>query len=142
MNVCFVICMEKSVIAVIESVGTLNGSRVLKSLNSIKKILPMVVTFNGDPRTTIMTCDSPTNASDKTDFDVFYNELSSFVYSILKHNVLTLGGDMNAQIAKKLNNKFSLHNSSNKNGDTSTDFTLENESTYLNTKFQKRKGKL
>ena len=40
-----------------------------------------------------------------------------------------------------VNNKFSLHSSSNRNGKHLTDFTLENRLTCLNTKFQKTKGK-
>ena len=48
---------------------------------------------------------------------------------------------MNAQIGEKVGNKFSLHNSSNRNREYLTDFTLENVLTCLNTKFQKRKGK-
>ena len=46
---------------------------------------------------------------------------------------------MNAQIGKNVNNKFILHNSSNRNGEHLTDFTRENKLTYLNTKFPKRK---
>ena len=46
---------------------------------------------------------------------------------------------MNPQIDKNVNNKFSLHNSSNRNGEHPT---LENRLTSLNNKFQKRKGKL
>ena len=49
---------------------------------------------------------------------------------------------MNAQIGKNINCKFSLHNSSNRNGEHLTDFTPENRLTCLNTKFQKIKGKL
>ena len=49
---------------------------------------------------------------------------------------------MNAQIGKNVNNKFSLHNSSNRSGEHLTDFTPENRLKCLNTKFQKRKGKL
>ena len=49
---------------------------------------------------------------------------------------------MNAQIGKNGNHKFSLHNSSNRNGEHQIDFTLENRLTCLNTKFQKREGKL
>ena len=49
---------------------------------------------------------------------------------------------MNAQIGKNLNNKFCLHNLSNRNGEHLTDFTLENGLTSLNIKFQNRKGKL
>ena len=49
---------------------------------------------------------------------------------------------MNVQIGKNVNHKFSLHNSSDRNGEHLTHFTLENILTCLNTKFQKRKGKL
>ena len=37
---------------------------------------------------------------------------------------------------------YGLHNSSNRNGEHLTDFTQENRSTCLHTKFQNRKGKL
>ena len=70
------------------------------------------------------------------------SSLSSFVRNILKHNVLIIGGDMNAQIGKNVNNKFNLLNSLNRNEEHLTDFTQENRLTFLNTKFQKRKGKL
>ena len=72
----------------------------------------------------------------------FYNELSSLVRSIPKHNVLVIGGDMNVQIGKNVNHKFSLHNSSNVHGKHLTYFTLENRLKFLNAKFQKRKRKL
>ena len=85
---------------------------------------------------------SPTNVSEETDIIAFYNELSSFLRSIPKHNFLVIGRDMNAQIGKNVNHKFSLHNSSNRNREHLTDFMLKNRLTYLNTKFQKRKGKL
>ena len=52
----------------------------------------------------------------------------SLVRRIPKHNVLVIGGDMNAQIGKNVNLKFSLHNSSNWNGEHLIDFTLENVS--------------
>ena len=42
--------------------------------------------------------------------------------SIPKHNMLIIGGDMNAQIGKNGNNKYSLHNTSNRNGQHLTDF--------------------
>ena len=49
---------------------------------------------------------------------------------------------MNAQIGKNVNYRFSLHNSSNINREHLTVFTQENRITCLNTKFQKRMGKL
>ena len=86
----------------------------------------MVATFNGNPSATIIFCYSPSNVSEETDLIAFYNELSSLVRSIPKHNVLIIGRDMNAQIDKNVNNKFSLHNSSNRNREHLADFMLEN----------------
>ena len=54
--------------------------RGLKSLNSIEKIQPwmLVATFNGNPSTTIISCDSPTNTTKVTDepiTKILYNQL-------------------------------------------------------------------
>ena len=133
----------KTVNGTIGGVGILIGPWALKSLNSIKKIQSRIIvaTFNGNPNKAII-CYSPANVSEETDLIAFYNELSFLVRNIPKHNILVIGGDMNAEIGKNINPKFSLHNSSNRNGEHLTDFTLENRLTCLNTKFQKRKGKL
>ena len=126
------------------AVGKLIGPWTLKSLNSIEKIHPkmMVASFNGNSSATIISCYRPTNVNEETDLIAFCNELSSVFRRIPKHNVLVIGGHMNARIGKNLNHKFSLHNSSNRNGQHLTDFTQENRLTCLNAKFQKRKGKL
>ena len=63
----------------------------------------MAATFNGNPRATIISCYSPTNVSEETELVTFYDELSSLVRSIPKHNMLVIGGDMNAQIGKNRN---------------------------------------
>ena len=120
------------------------GPRALKSLNSIEKIQPwmMVATFNGNPSTAIISCYSLANISNETDLISFYNELSSVIRGIPKHNVLIIGGDMNTQICKNVSNKLSLNNLSNRIGEHLKDFTQESKITCLNTKFQKRKGKL
>ena len=99
----------------------------------------MVTTFNGNPSATVTSCYSPTNVSEEIDLITFNNKLSSLVCSIAKHNVLVIGGDMDAPIGENVNNKFSLHKSSNRNGDHLTDFTLENRLICLNTKIQKSK---
>ena len=81
----------------------------------------MEAMFNTNLSTTIISCYSATDVSDETDFITFDNELSSLslICCIRKHKVLINSGDMNAQIGKDKNNKFSLHNSSNRNGRTS-----------------------
>ena len=130
---------KNSVNAMIGEVGMLIGPRALKSLNNTENIHPrmMVATFKGNPSATVISCYSPTNVSEETELITFYDELFSLVRSIPKHNVLVIGGDMNAQIGKKGNHKNSLHNSPNRNGQHLTDFTMENRLTCLNTNFQK-----
>ena len=61
----------------------------------------MGATFNGNPNAMIISCYSPINVSEETELVTFYEELSSLVRSIPKHNLLVVGGDMNAQIGKK-----------------------------------------
>ena len=66
----------------------------------------MVATFNGNHRATIISCYSPTNVSEENELVTFYDELSSLVRSIPKHNVLVIVVDMNTQIGKSRNNKI------------------------------------
>ena len=119
------------------------GLRVLKTLNNIERIQPkmMAATFNGNPKATIISCYSPTNVSEETELVTFYEELFSLVRSIPKHNLLVIGGDMNAQIRKNKKRKCSLHNTSKRNGQHLTDFMIEIRLTCLNTNYQKRGGK-
>ena len=70
----------------------------------------MAATFNSNPRATIISCYSPTSVNEETELVTFYGELSSLVRCIPKHNVLVIGGDMNAQIGKNINHKYSLPN--------------------------------
>ena len=144
MTLATVSAWKNSVNPSVGGVGILIGPRPFKSLNSIERIQPrmMVATFNGNPRATIISCYSPTNVSQETELVTFYDELSSLVRSIPKHNVLVIGGDMNAQIGKNGNKKYSLHNTSNRIGQHLTDFMIENRLTCLNTNYQKKEGKL
>ena len=75
----------------------------------------MAATFNGNPRATTISCNSPTNVSEEIELVTFYDELFSLVRSIPKHNLIVIGGDMNAQMEKNGNNKYSRHNTSNRN---------------------------
>ena len=73
-------------------------------VNSIQKtqLKMMVGTFDGNSRATIISRYSPTNVSEGTDLIIFYDELSSLVRNILKHDVLVIGGDMKVQIVKNV----------------------------------------
>ena len=50
----------------------------------------MVAIFNGNPSATTISCYSPTNVSEETELIAFYDELSSLIRSIPKHNVLVI----------------------------------------------------
>ena len=102
----------------IGGVGMLVSPNALKSLNSIEKICPRIIiaTFNGNPCTTVISCYSPTNFSDETETTAFYDELSSLIRDVPKHNVLLIGGDMNANIGLNNDHKYNYHQMTNRNG--------------------------
>ena len=93
--------------ASVGGVGMLIGPRALKTLNNIERI---------QPRRMVATFNGNPKA--------------------FRNNLLVIGGDMNAQIGKNRNNKYSLHNMSNRNGQHLIDFLIENRLTCLNTNFQ------
>ena len=136
--------LKNSANASIGGVGFLLSPHAMKSLNSIEKITSRIIvaTFNGNPETTVISCYSPTNTAEEQDAIDFYNDLSSLVRAIPKHNVLILGGDMNAQIGTSQYHKFSFHQISNRNGEHLESFLIENNLITANTRFQKRRGKL
>ena len=65
------------------------------SLNNIEKIdhRILITSFNGNPATTIVSCYSPTNIAEEDSVTQFFDELSSIVRNVPKHNVLLIGGD-------------------------------------------------
>uniref|UniRef100_A0A0L8GUK5 Endonuclease/exonuclease/phosphatase domain-containing protein n=1 Tax=Octopus bimaculoides TaxID=37653 RepID=A0A0L8GUK5_OCTBM len=100
-------------------VGLLLSPNVLKSLNNIEKITSriIVVSFKGNPSITVTCCYSSTNVSDEQKVVNFYNDLSSIVRFIPKHNVLIIGGDMNARLRHdNPHHKYSFHQTPNRNG--------------------------
>ena len=102
----------------------------------------MIATFNGSPCATVINCYSPTNVSREEDVIDFYHELSSLVRDVPKHNVLIIGGDMNAQLGQDDTHKHTFHTNTNRNGTHLSSFIEENELLCLSSKFQKNKSKL
>ena len=90
MDIYLSICLEVN--AIIGGVGMLLSPCTQRSHKRIEKIQlrMMVAMFNGNPGTTIISYDCPTNVSDEKDLPTFYNNLSSLVNRMLKHNILII----------------------------------------------------
>ena len=128
----------------IGGVGMLLSPHATKSLNSIEKITSriLVETFHGNPEATLISCYSPTNIADEHEVIDFYDDLSSLIRSVTKHNVLIVGEELNAQIGQSAHHKFTYHHTSNRNGEDLEHFLIENGLLCINTRFQKRREKL
>lgn len=135
--------VKNTVNAAIGGVGLLLSPKAQKSLNSIESITPriLVASFNGNPKTTIICCYSPTNVSEESEIEEFYNELSGLTRQIPKHNVILIGGDFNAKLGNTDSFQNSFHAETNRNGEWLKDFLIENKLVCLNTLYQKRTGK-
>ena len=120
---------KNSINSTIGGVGMLLSPHAMSSLNSIEKINPrtIIANFNGNPCATIISCYSPTNVSDEEKVIEFYHELAALTRAIPKHNVLIIGGDMNAQLGKSDKFRHSFHTTTNRNGNHLAAFIEENE---------------
>ena len=128
----------------IRGVGFLLSPNAHKALNSVEPINPrtLIATFNGNPAVTVISCYSPTNVSTVDEKEEFYAELAELTKNIPKHNVILIGGDMNARIGES-DAKGSVYNeTTNENGQHLLDYMQECNLKALNTSFTKRKGKL
>ena len=102
---------KNSTNSTIGGVGILLSPIAIQSLNSIEKINSRTV--NDNPHTTTISCYSPTNVSNESDATNFYNGLSSLIRQVPKHNMLIIGGDMNAKIGQSEEHKFGYHHTTN-----------------------------
>lgn len=114
------------------------------ALISAEMITPriMIATFNGNPQTTIIFCYSPTNMSDETEVETFYEDLISVTRQVPKHNILIIAGDFNAHLGQLDGFRFAYHTQTNRNGSKLKDHINENNLLRLNTKYQKITGQL
>ena len=76
----------------------------------------MVATFKGNPKTTIVSCYSLTNCSDKIWAIEFQSMSQGVIRQLPKHNVITIAGDMNEQVESEDIVGFSFQDYKNRNG--------------------------
>ena len=101
----------------------------------------MCTSFKSNLCTTIISYYSLSNANDETVIITIYQELSSLVRHISKHNILITDEDLNAQIGKNEINKLCINISTKRNREYLTDFSLKNKLACLITELKKNKWK-
>ena len=100
----------------------------------------MIATFNRNPKCTIISTYSPTNVTSEDTIQEYYSELTTLIHQVLKHNVLFLCGDMNAQVGP-ISGKHHYHQRNNRIGKLLCEPQHSTNLINLCTKFQKRPGK-
>ena len=130
--------------ATIGGVGILLSPSAAKSFTNYERISDRLLagTFNGNPKTTIISCYLPTNNGNENEVIECYNMLSSYTHRIPQHNVTIICGDFNAQIGSCKRCPFTFHKVTNNNGQHLEDFITETNMQCLSTKFQKHTKKL
>ena len=134
---------KSSVNAAIRGVGFLLSRRAMNSLINVEKINERIaiLTLEGNPRTTIINCYSPTKVSSETEIENFYQSLSVTVTQIPVHNMVIVGGDFNAKI-RLSETIYSFNLSINCNGQMLCDMMVQHGLVALNTRSMKSKKKL
>ena len=115
----------------------------MDNLSNIKRISSRIIIadFVGNPKSTVISCYSPTNSS-SDDINDFYNGLRSVMENVPPHNFLTIPGDFNAKLGLD-DTKFTIfHTKTNRNGELLVDFMGEFNLFPANTKFTKSEKKL
>ena len=127
--------------AAVGGVGIMINKKASNVLSGVIKRNERIIiaTFEGNPKTTIIFHYAPVQGNDKT--DQHYNQLSTAVKQVPKHNILIVLGDFNAHLDKNLA-KYSYHETSNANGKLVNNFIQESNLFVANAYFQKKPAKL
>ena len=101
----------------LEELEYMINSRAYNAIFSVDMIKSriMIIHFQGNPKTIVISSYIPTNVSDEHDTERFYTDLTYFIRHIPKHNILIIGGHFNAHLGKEYGYKYSLHRTTNSN---------------------------
>jgi exonuclease III len=136
-------CWKNSINASVGGVGFLLSTKAQECLSNIEKINSRitVVEFDSNPKTTIVSCYSPTNCSPEEEVDEFYSNLKSVCDNTPPHNLLLLCGDFNAKLGNS-DAQFTIHTETNRNGEKLADLLTEHNLCATNTRFMNKPNKL
>lgn len=104
----------------------------------------LTVSFDGNPRLTIIVVYSPTEAATNEDAEDFHNSLRLAIADVPSHHLLLVVGDFNARLGRTSTDDHGwyFHHSTNRNGELLRDTMLEGNLEATNHRFRKKPGKL
>ena len=122
--------------------GFILNDQARKSLTTTQIISGRIcaLEFQGNPKTIILSCYSPTNMSPQSEVESFCKDLNRFIHTVPPHNFLIICGELNARLGKD-HFPFAVVDSTNRNGQSRLSFMTDNELFSCATKFQKRPTK-
>ena len=127
-------------------VGFMVTKKAYGAISLIKSYGPRVLTvsFDGNPRLTVITVYSPTEASTDEDAESFHNTVRQAIADVPAHNLLLLVGDMNARLGKSSMDDRGgyFHDRTNRNGELLRDTALAGGLEISNHRFRKKAGKM
>ena len=101
----------------------------------------MAVKFSGHLTTHIINCHSPHNATSDMDIEKFYSDLSEYIQSLPKHDLVMITADFNAHLGKDLTTCNAYYDTTNRNGKHLHEFCIEHRFTVGASKFPKKASK-
>ncbi|KAL5259160.1 hypothetical protein ACHWQZ_G009574 [Mnemiopsis leidyi] len=127
-------------------VGFMLTQRAYKAVSLMKSYQGRVflISFDGNPRLTVITVYSPTEGSSEAEAEGFHECLRGAISDVPAHHLLMVVGDLNAHLSRvDVNDKgWYWHQTQNRNGGLLRDTTLEGNLEATNHRFQKRPNKL
>ncbi len=103
-----------------------------------------LVSFDGNPRLTMITVYSPTESASDEEAEDFHDSLRTAVKDVPTHHLLLVVGDLNVHLSKikEEDSGWYWHQVSNINGALLRDTMLEGNLEATNHRFQKRPSKM
>lgn len=127
-------------------VGFMLTQRAYKAVSLMKSYQGRVflISFDGNPRLTVITVYSPTEGSSEAEAEGFHECLRGAISDVPAHHLLMVVGDLNAHLSRvDVNDKgWYWHQTQNRNGGLLRDTMLEGNLEATNHRFQKRPNKL
>ena len=104
----------------------------------------LLISFDGNPRLTVIIVYSPTEAATDEEAEDFHNNLRAAHRDVPAHHLLLTLGDLNAHLGKESNEDtgWYLHDRTNRNGTLLRDTLQEGHLEATNHRFQKKSGKM